>query len=115
MRAVIPVVVVLVGLMIVASSMLLITSVGPALGEWAQGAIDRRRERQRARDDAAAPWMHYSRLDPASGEYMIGIERVTRDRVLDCVEMARIPGDDLVGRLEWEGRAIVRAQELARS
>jgi hypothetical protein len=71
-------------------------------------------ERQRHRRDRAmraAPWKHYSRLSPVTGEYLIGIERIWRDQIIQEVEIARVPHDDIEDRLNWEATAILRAQE----
>lgn len=114
MRAIVPVVAVLVGLMMVAGVVLLAGSVGPALGEWVGSAIDRHRTQRRVRAETATPWTHYCRSDPQTGEYAIGIERVCVGRVLESTVMARVPEDDVASRLDWEGRAIARAAATMR-
>lgn len=68
-----------------------------------------RRTRRRETQVRRVPWRHYSRVDPVTGERVIGIERVYRDVVINNVEMHRGPDDDVVARLGREADAILRA------
>jgi hypothetical protein len=81
-----------------------------------RGTAKERRSRHRREDLREARrttlWAHYARPCVDSDEYEFGVERIWDGHVLDRKEIHRLPGNaDLNDRLEWEGRAIVKAQE----
>lgn len=81
---------------------------------WTKRAAERAEFRAKAR----ARWVHFTEVDPQTGDCLIGIRkswawrapggRISQD---DTVIMRRVAAGDVATRLNAEGDAIVRAQE----
>ena len=69
-------------------------------------------QRQRLRRARrTTPWKYYSRPAAQGFAHEVGIERVWNGHVLDRKHLGFVDDEDIAGRLDLEGQAILAAQE----
>ena len=96
-------------LVIMGLSMLVRCAASDVAERWRRKrTASRAKSKERAYRDV--PWTHYSRVNPYTGNYHVGIERVMDGRVINSVQIGDpIPGNDVQARIDREGEAISRA------